>query len=175
MPIIGLLGRSRVGKDTIADLIIKNYPQYQKVRLAAPIKAAVKDLYGWDDTHLETNLKEEIDPAFGVSPREAMVYITNSMKSFGGDDFFWRRFEDQYKRGLLGKNIIIPDVRYRNDVESISKLGGIIIKIERKNASVPLHAFESHIDNISYDVLITNDSTRRSLEEKIKEILKCFE
>lgn len=175
MPIIGLLGRSRVGKDTIADIILKTYPTYIRVRLAAPVKSAVKALYGWDDTYVESNLKEEIDPKFGISPREAMVHVTNSIKTFAGDDFFWRRFEDQYNQGIFGKNIVIPDVRYRHDAEKISKMGGIVLKIERNGGGIPLHEFENHVDRLPYDILIKNDSTKRALEEKIKEILKAFE
>ena len=49
--IIGLLARSRSGKDTVADYIISNYKSYNivKRRLAGPIKNAVKELYGLND------------------------------------------------------------------------------------------------------------------------------
>ena len=53
--IIGLLARSRSGKDTVADYIITNYKSYNivKRRLASPIKNAVKELYGLNDDDLE--------------------------------------------------------------------------------------------------------------------------
>lgn len=51
--VIGLVGRSRVGKDTIADYIISKYPYYKRVRLSQPIKDAIRVLYGFTEQQLE--------------------------------------------------------------------------------------------------------------------------
>ena len=79
--IIGLVARSRSGKDTVADYIIDEYKTYNivKRRLAGPIKSAVKELYSFTDDHLETDLKDIKIDAFNCSPRDAMVAVTKAI------------------------------------------------------------------------------------------------
>ncbi len=80
-----------------------------KRRLAGPIKNAVKELYGFSDEYLETDLKDIRVEKFQCSPREAMVNVTNAIMNVSGIDFFTNRLYD-----AIGDNevTIIPDIRY---------------------------------------------------------------
>jgi hypothetical protein len=78
-----LVARSRSGKDTVAD-----YIGIVKRRLAGPIKNAVKELYGFSDEYLETDLKDIHIEKFQCSPREAMVNVTNAIMNVSGIEFF---------------------------------------------------------------------------------------
>jgi len=98
--VIGLVGRARVGKDTVADYILSKYGTYLKVRLAQPIKDAICALYGFTPQQVEGSEKEEIDVQWGISPRQAMVQLTDSMMTFMGHDFFTKRLFNHYKRGF---------------------------------------------------------------------------
>ena len=65
--------------------------------------------------------------------------------------------------------IVIPDVRYATDVETIHQMGGVTIKIVRQG--VPLHEFESEIPLLKTTWTIQNDGTEEELHRKIKDLL----
>lgn len=160
MTLIGLVGRARSGKDTVASLI-----GLPILKLAKPVKDAVRVLYGWTDVHIEGPLKDTLDPKFNITPREAMIHITNTMKKLHGIDFFSNRFMDQWD----GKSGIITDVRYQVDAEILRLKGAVIIRIERPGCSFYPH--EDSLENIRADYVIRNDGTVSDLTHRIHEFL----
>lgn len=160
--IIGLVGRARVGKDTVANFL---EPKYKIRRLAGPVKDAVKAIYGWTDEAVETDLKEVKCTHWGVTPRQTMIHLTQSVRAFMGSDFFTRRFFDSWD----GAPIVIPDVRFAHDVEEIHRRGGITIKVTR--TGVPIHEFEADVNDIETTYEVTNDGTIEELHEKINKII----
>jgi hypothetical protein len=157
--IIGLVGRSRVGKDTIAAALV--HQGYTLRRLAQPVKDACVALYGWPIETLETDAKEVMDSRWGISPRRAMVHMTHVMRMHMGNDFFTRRFFDDVQPGT---HIVIPDVRYAHDVEEIHRRGGITIRVIRELG--PAYDFESHIDTLKTTYVLNNDGTTDELVQK---------
>uniref|UniRef100_A0A6C0KUV3 Deoxynucleoside monophosphate kinase n=1 Tax=viral metagenome TaxID=1070528 RepID=A0A6C0KUV3_9ZZZZ len=150
--IIGLLGRARRGKDTVANYIIKKYPCYTNIKLSKPIKDAAKSLYDFTYEQLEGSQKEIIDPRWNISPRDAMVFITSTFMNKMGTDFFSKRLFGEFDvrspaEVAAQKHIIISDVRYENDLAEIKKRNGIIIKIIRDIE--PYHEWESQIDTFT--------------------------
>lgn len=162
--LIGLVGRSRVGKDTVAGLFTETHAIR---RLALPVKDACKVLYGWSDIEVESALKETKDAHWGVTPRYAMMHLTQSMRTFMGTDFFTRRFFDTIKEH---ESLIIPDVRFYHDVLEIHKRGGVTIKIVREGASS--HDFEEAIDDLHTTFEVENNGTIDELKAKIAEITR---
>jgi len=90
MSIVGISGRKRSGKDTAADILCEEYG-YEKYSFADPIKAACKEVFGFDNEQVRGSRKENTDPYWGFSPRDAM-------QVFGTDAFrerkFWRKRVD---------------------------------------------------------------------------------
>ena len=173
--IIGLLARSRSGKDTVCDYIISNYPNIniQKCRLAQPVKDAVCALYGFTPEQLEGPEKDVTDHRIGVSPRNAMVKITHDVMESMGHDFFSRKLFREFDENRNSTNtIIIPDVRYSHDILEIKKRGGIVIKVERHALNMPKYTWEDVIDNMKGDYHILNDSSIDELYYQIDQIIK---
>jgi hypothetical protein len=161
--IIGLVGRSRVGKDTVASFFEGTH---QVRRLAQPVKDACKVLYGWSDVEVESAAKEERDPKWYLTPRMAMVHLTHAMRQCNGSDFFTKRFFETWD----GQPVVIPDVRFSDDVKEIHRRGGITIKITRQGG--PDHAFEFAIDSLCTTYEVDNSG---SIEELRAKIAKCLE
>lgn len=160
--IIGLVGRSRVGKDTVASFFSGTH---RVRRLAQPVKDACKVLYGWSDVEVESAAKELVDPKWGVTPRFAMVHLTQEVRRFMGSNFFTKRFFDSWD----GEPIVIPDVRFHEDIQEIHARGGVTIKITRKGC--PDHPFEFPIDSMPSTFVVENDGTIEELRDKI---FKCL-
>ena len=156
--VIGIVGRARVGKDTVANMFRTTHTLR---RFAQPMKDAVKVLYGWSDLIIESNLKDEIDRRWGTTPRAAMIHMAESTKQFIGPDFFIKRmFRDWNEEPM-----VISDVRFANEVQAIHERGGITIKITREN--VPKYEFEDQIDSLVTTYEVGNDGTLHELGAKI--------
>lgn len=169
--IIGLLGRSRSGKDTIAEYLCNHYPEYQIVRLSYPLKKAVCCLYDFTMDQVESSSKEAMDQRWNKTPRETIQSLTEYMMSFMGHDFFTKKLFQGYDNGKYSNHIIIPDIRYPHDIVEIQKRGGIVIKVERPNNLIQ-HEFEKHIDDLKGNITICNDKGIDDLHEKIRNLIK---
>lgn len=156
--IIGLAGRARSGKDTVASLFTHTH---RVVRFAQPIKEAVKALYGWSGIAMETDIKDVVDPKWGVSPRSAMVHVAQTTRMFVANDFFVTRLFDAWE----GDAIVIPDVRYKHEVDAIHAKGGITIKITREG--IHKHDIEFTVDELETTYEITNNDSLDSLHRQI--------
>ena len=166
--IIGLVGRSRSGKDTVARLMT----MYEIRRIAQPVKDSLKCLYGWDDRHTEGTYKEAIDPFVGKSPRQAMIETAERVKHESGQDFFIQMLLDNWK----GNDIVIPDVRFQNEIDAIRRYGGLLVKVQRaESAKFP---WEDHIDGLSTEYTLHNtnlQSLRLQVAELIESVNREFE
>jgi hypothetical protein len=160
MTIVGLVGRSRVGKDTVAAAFVAQ--GYTLHRLAQPVKDACASLYDWTPEIMESDQKECMDKRWGISPRRAMVHMTHTMRMHMGPDFFTRRLFDTIRGG---EKIVIPDVRYEHDIREIHRRGGITIRITRDHG--PDHEFEQHIDKLETTYTVSNNGTIQELIEKV--------
>lgn len=172
--IIGIIGKKRSGKDTVADYINLNY-EYEKKKFAGPMKEAIKILFNFTDDQLETDLKDEIDPYWGVSPRiimqsmgtEYLQYELSKIIPSLGNNF-------AVKRMFLNPcdNIVISDVRFIHEANEIKNRGGYLIKIIRNTNLIDTHISETGIDSLPYDKLIDNNGTLDELNDKIDNIMK---
>lgn len=169
--IIGLLGRSRSGKDTVASIIQSLYPsqKYSIVRLSTPIKEASRHLFAFEEDQIEGHRKEVIDERWGITPRQVFQTITADTMKYMGTSFFTKLLYDKYDKGFFGKYIIIPDIRYEHDIAEILNRGGVVFKIERTQLPFSYEC-EKHLDLITHLPLIRNDSTVDDLQKQVKQL-----
>lgn len=168
--IIGVLGRSRVGKDTVADMIMTMYPEYHIQRLSYPLKKAVCSLYDYNMDQIESNAKESIDTRWNKTPRETIQSLTEYMMAYMGDDFFTKKLFHQYDSSNIPMFMIIPDIRYEHDILEIQKRNGIVIKVEREHAPVR-HGFEQHIDFLKGNYRLKNTGSIEDLREEVTKMM----
>jgi hypothetical protein len=159
--IIGLVGRARTGKDTVASLFENTH---RVVRFAQPVKDAVKVLYGWNDDDVETGIKDHIDHKWGFSPRSAMIHMAQTTRLFAANDFFVKRLFDNWD----GAPIVIADVRYKHEVDAIHSRGGITIKITRDG--VMRHEGEFTVDELETTYQVTNNESLDCLRRQINNL-----
>jgi len=176
--IIGILGRSRVGKDTVTNILVQEFRKsgydYNVVRLASPIKDAAKALFNFTPDQIEGSLKESIDPLWGVTPRAVFQKITRATMDEMGTNFFTRLLYRKYDTGQLGQYIVIPDVRFDHDVNEIHQRGGIVIKVERRASNIIQHTCEDNIDALAGDVTIRNNSSVLELASMVRLIMNEY-
>jgi len=159
--IIGLVGRARSGKDTIALMMTS----FQIRRIAQPVKDSLKSLYGWDNRHIEGPYKEVIDPYVNKSPRQAMIETAERVKRESGQDFFIKMLLDTWD----GNDLVIPDVRFQNEIDAIRRYGGVLVKVVREGCSA--FVSEDHIDTLVTDYTVQNTSLP-SLHSQVADVLE---
>ena len=179
--LIGVLGRSRSGKDTTANIIMSLYPeQYILRRFAQPIKNALKEIYDFTPEQLEDDEKEVIDKRYNITPRQAMQEMTAHYLKKHGGAFFSERVFTAFDISASASDsatvsapfgIIIPDVRYEHDINAIRNRGGIIIKVTRPSLTInQQHTVEDNIQTFEGDFTIVNDGDILHLKNKIESI-----
>lgn len=179
--LIGLLGKKRVGKDTVADYLVEKY-QFKKETLATPIKEVCKILFDFNDDQLYGDLKEEKDDYWNIEPRIIFQYLgtdifRNDIKRILPDinnNFWVKTMEKRIGKHINNKNIVVSDLRFQNEVDMVHRLGGIVIKIDKDTSANDFqnHESETNIDTIQdYDILVNNNKKIIDLYEIIDNIV----
>lgn len=184
--LIGVLGRKGSGKDTVSDHIINKF-NFEKMILAEPLKNACRELFNFSDEQLYGNLKETVDPQWGVSPRKVLQWlgtdvIRNRIGELNpdiGNNFWVMLLRIKYLQKLNNDKdvkIIVSDVRFQNEIDIIHQLGGQVIKLTRPSINnIDAHESEKNIDNLKGDIDIMNDGTLDELYKKVDDVLNIFE
>lgn len=186
--IIGIAGKKRSGKDTIADFLIKEYG-FIKYGFADPIKEIAKIIFGFNEEQLYGDKKGEIDENWKIKPRDFFQKFGTDYGQFIFPEHFPDTFKNVNKRSLwvlvfnkwyLKKKredpyikVIINDVRFNHEFECIQKLGGYIMKVERDNNKIEdNHISENELNfNEEFNYIIKNNGSKEELYEKITEII----
>lgn len=138
--IIGLVGFKGSGKDTFARTLIEEYG-YRKDSFAAPLKDAVAAVFGWDRDMVEgatsesRKWREQKDEfwskALGrdVTPRQVLQEMGTEVFRDSFDSNIW---VDSFRARNEGQdNIVVTDVRFKNEMDTIKALGGKLFRIKR--------------------------------------------
>lgn len=193
-PLVAICGAKRSGKDTIAVHLATHYG-YQILKIATPLKMTVQNLFSFSDEQMETDLKDEVDPRWGTSPRALMQYIGTDVFQFGLQQVIpglGRRFwVDKLIHDIdTSKRYVVSDVRFLHEIHALKSrfpdTQTLVIRVDRSpspcNASAsdddggsgqdgPCHA-ETHCSEREYlritpDFIINNRGTLHELYDRV--------
>lgn len=180
--IFGFGHRSRVGKDTVAGFLAGHIRQTTRNKLvvktsfATKLKAMTHDLYGWaglqeadfyerpENEHLR-NVKL---PEIGKTPVEIWIeFGTTVGRSIYMDT--WIKYPLNKKFDFL----IIPDVRFPNEIIEIRKAGGIVYKVENPNVPHRDSVADNALANYTaWNGIIENTGDLKALNAQVIETFK---
>lgn len=197
--IIGISGLIGSGKDTIADYLV-TFHGFRRESWAGTLKDAVSSVFGWDRLLLEGRTqesrqwREQRDEWWSerlkqpVTPRLILQLWGTEVCRQGYHDEIWiASLENKIRKSK--DNIVITDCRFPNELDSIKRLGGITLRVER--GEVPewvtlaktdfkefrkrypqIHASEFSSVDLNYDHTIDNNSSIDELYKKINDLLQ---
>lgn len=187
--VIGITGKKFNGKDTVADYLHDKL-DYIKLSYATPLKEACRIMFGFNDEQLYGSLKETPDPRWkNITPRQVFQYfgtelVRNQMGKLIQDigTNFWVICLVNKLNTILKENpnakIVIPDVRFPDEIEILKKLEFpvLLLRVKRPslNNSGDNHDSEKFIDDLEVDHEIINDSTKEELYKKVDNILDDY-
>jgi hypothetical protein len=178
--LVGIIGHSGSGKDTVADYLVSKY-KFVKISLADPLKRICKEVFDFSDTQLWGPSQERNKPDSrykGLTPRKALqllgtewgrsvyedVWIDYSLRITSrilvDHDLYdpkvgpiVRWWEDGNTAPTL-RGITIPDVRFQNEVDKLKNAGGKLLKITRPSfdgSHAMLAGVKNHASEIEMD------------------------
>jgi dephospho-CoA kinase len=193
--IVGICGFQSSGKDTVANILVKNYG-FVKLSFASALKDIVAIIFGWSRDKLEgltpedRQWREEIDPKWakslnisGLTPRYVLQHLaTDVFRNHFHPDIWTKIVENQLS---LYENVVISDCRFANEIAMLQNSGGTIIQVHRnlphwfekyanrenvEEANL-LHCSELEWIRCPHDYAITNDGSISDLQNKIRDLL----
>tara|TARA_Y100000114_G_scaffold35323_1_gene30866 strand:- start:4364 stop:4948 length:585 start_codon:yes stop_codon:yes gene_type:complete len=188
--IIGICGLIGSGKGTVADILVNTH-KFKKISFADKLKDGVASVFGWDRKMLEGDtdesrqwreLKDDFwsnETKMEVTPRLVLqLFGTDCMRN-GFDDGIWVSLVKKELLDNPGRNYVIPDVRFANEVNMIRDIGGEVWEVKRgpdpqwlieyeTNGTEPtVHASEWKWIKSKKDLVIENDGTLDELSNQV--------
>jgi hypothetical protein len=175
--VIGITGKARVGKDTLAGLLLSlTGGRGVRMSFADPIREFIASLTGYSVATLADGpLKEApIDWLDDKSPRQMMQTLGTEWGRNMIDPDLWikvagKRLERVQHDVPL---VVFPDVRFDNEAKLIRRMGGTVVHLLRSGAAqVNAHASEAGISSGMNDWQIVNDGSMTDLREQAGTLL----
>jgi len=140
--IIAISGLIGSGKDTAADYLV-NLHEFRRESFAGNLKDSMCAIFGWDREMLEGRSKssrewrEQVDlwwsERLGIphlTPRWILQHVgTDIIRGQFHDDMWLASLENKLRK--TDDDIVISDVRFKNEVAMLRKLGAICIEVTR--------------------------------------------
>ena len=181
--VIGISGKIGSGKDTIAREIMKSFPSYKfrRISFGYNVKKIVSILTGIDmRTILSRKAKAMYLDDWNMTLGELFQQVgTNALRDILNKDTWILSLFNNIKNG---ENIIITDVRFLNEAESIINRGGYLLRIngdpnkirqtETRNIN---HKSETELDNYEkFDISYENNPPIDNIKKLMKQIEEKF-
>ncbi|MCK4454692.1 hypothetical protein KAW18_03625 [candidate division WOR-3 bacterium] len=196
--LIGIVGKARVGKDVFAVMLAEELfnltrQRYVLMAYAHELKIRVQKDFDMSYEQLWGNEKEVEDRRYNKvfnyhgemrsdkdeltsywTPREILQHYGEFYRSI--DYNFWVNHLFEIVKDREYKNVIVTDIRYINEAESIVERKGVLIKIVRnKDKTDSIHG-KDHISETTMDdynrmeFVIENNGTLKEFNLSAKEI-----
>lgn len=201
--IIGISGRAGSGKDTAADFLVREYG-FVKVSLADELKRICKRVFAFSEEQLwgPSEKRNEPDARYaGLTPRRALqtlgtewgracyenVWVEYTLR-MAAELLKDRELEYDARTGSgylpfsnnNYKGVVIPDVRFKNEIDGLRKGGAKLVRVKRPGAGLTgaagEHSSETEQDEVpdsTFDFVLENDGSLEDLQKKILGILQA--
>ena len=158
MNIIFFSGYKGSGKDYVAKILMKYYPQFHKVAIANELKNFVSKEYSIDREIFDDPYRKDLNFDSTRTYRDLLVYHAEKAKEI--NPVIWiEKAVERIKNDNL-QNVIITDWRFPIELEHIVKefpdAKIILVRITNKYLGIETSYSETCLDNFNFQVRIDN-------------------
>jgi hypothetical protein len=200
MLVVGIAGKKRAGKNTVAEMVVDQWHGADVYALvvgfASLMKLSAMRALGFDfEEHgdlvaLADSVKDHQRPFIAVSwydergvvvghhrltaRRYLQLYGTEAHREIFGDDFWVRAlFDSPHLEGV--DLLVIPDVRFDNEAQAIRDRGGVVWEVIRDlEGVVDGHVSEDGLSPDLIDRVIDNQGTLDDLRNHVEMAAKTL-
>lgn len=171
--LIALSAKSLGGKTTAANYLV-NQHGFTRISFAHALKLKVMADFDFTRSQVFDDAKDVVDPRYGVAPREILIGVGNLYRTYDKD--YW--VKRALKNVTSDQDVVIDDLRFINEAEHISSLGGKLVRLERagagaKSAKAAKDQSETEMDTYTFDHLICSTSVE-DMQLLLNEVLTKF-
>jgi deoxynucleotide monophosphate kinase-like protein len=190
-PFIGIAGKMAAGKDSTADILIRHFG-YTRHSMADPLRAecevAIMSCRAPETapTDIRHTIERKEFPGYAVwlkptdpSIRRLLQWWGTEYRRTESPNYWVNRMRERLAE-FNGTPVVIPDIRFANEVDMVRSAGGEIWIVNRPKADAERdpadhsHISERFCDEYQYwDLRVRNDGTLADLGEKVKGIMQC--
>lgn len=161
--LIGISGKKMSGKDALCNSIRKVTVKFstQRIAFADALKEEVAQACGVSVQFIEDN-KSQFRPIL-------QWWGTDFRRKYQGDDYWVKRalgkINEAYDKGV--NLVIVPDVRFKSEAETIKSVGGYLVRIARPTQLIDGHISETELDDYKgFDYVVINNGTLDDLDRE---------
>lgn len=168
--VVAVSGVAGSGKSTVAKYLIEQ-KGFTLVKFAGPLKAMCRAV-GMTDAMIEGDQKQEPHALLqGKTPRQFMQWLgTEFGRNLVGENFWTDLWRLEAEKVLAaGGKVVVDDCRFRNEAQTVRRLGGDIYLIHGRGGISGSHASEK-ID-VDPDTYIENTGTIDELHKWVDRLL----
>ncbi|MDE2099185.1 MAG: hypothetical protein KGL39_18165 [Patescibacteria group bacterium] len=202
--LIGISGKAAAGKDTTADFIVASYGAV-KMSLADEIKRTAKRFWGFQNAQLwgasEKRQERPLGKPNAPTARHACQQLGTEVARLIDRDVWinlllgnaanlqqynLKYFPAEglkpnlhYDHSVYIPYVVVPDVRYQNEMDAIKANGGYLIRIVRPGFSLtgeaanhPSETEQDAIPDSFFHYVLHNDGSLEQLEDKVHTMLR---
>lgn len=187
---IGLIGKFGSGKDTAASVLVRTHG-YVPLSFAAPLKEMVIEadplLTHWTHNNVTVplHLSDVLEKLTFEEAKREYPEVRRSLQRIGQgvrklDPDYWVRLllQDVGRFEYEQVPMVVTDVRYPNEADTLRKFGFTLVRITRQRAEgmtmdetrASLHDSETALDDYPADVTIRNDGDKIDLTKAILDV-----
>lgn len=176
-PLIGLIGKKRVGKDTIAAFLVESHG-FRRLAFADRLKEAalaVDPIADWDaeGRRLSTLVAEHgWESAKGwPEVRRFLQYLGVAVRTYVDDDAWVTPVLAEVRQS--DTPTVITDVRFTNEASAIRAAGGILVRVVRPGVDDgDAHESETGLPDVAVDCVIHNIGAVSDLNSAAEEVAR---
>lgn len=203
--IIGIIGFIGAGKGTVGDILVQR--GFHKDSFAAPLKDATAMIFNWPrnmlegDTNISRLWREKKDEywsnqfGYDFTPRLALQLMGTEVGRKIFHENLW--IISLLNRARGHNNVVITDVRFKNEINTIRKDGGFVVRVKRgpepdfydtalkanlyydqrcikEMQERKIHLSEWEWIGCEYDYVISNEGSLKDLESNVDSMLNSF-
>lgn len=165
--VIGITGKARAGKDTVAKILLEMFPGATKYAFADPLKEGLKVALGLTDEEVHGELKDTMNELYGKTNREMLqTFGTDWGREMVNQDIWLLAATRKMPKGL----VIVSDVRFENEAKFVRE-NGVLLHILRNGLpeikGVNGHTSEDGIELKPEDRMVFNDFSLKTLKDRV--------
>lgn len=182
--ILGLMGYAQVGKDTIANILIKHYG-FERLAFADALRDVLYAInpivttWYWGESIGVRRVADVVDQV-GWDTAKAQQEVRGLLQRLGTEAGRNVLGEDIWVRTAMAKaqgkvNVVITDVRFPNEAQAIKAAGGILWRIEREGfGPINDHPSETALDALEPDARLWNNGPLSGLAAEVGWLMRDY-
>lgn len=190
--ILGLIGHKQHGKTTVANYLVREHG-FIALSFADGVRALAEAIDPLVDVRqlgsgIAAMRYTEVLSQYGYEQAKALPDVRRLLQRIGTEGcrevfgmHVWvtalaHRLETVLSTATVTPNVVIPDVRFPNEVEFVREMGGHLARVYRPRFDLGIdpHPSEKFVDTMEVDTDIQNDSTVHVLESRTADWLQAL-